>query len=89
MAIILYTDGACIGNEQLDAPQRNMRAVACDASGTNLVDLTRSGGSNNIAELWAVELALQWATEKVTKPWRSKPIRQTTWPGFKGGLVRT
>ena len=61
--IILYTDGGCTGNEQLDASQRAMSAVVSGADGTILVHLTRSGGSNNIAELQAVELALRWATD--------------------------
>ena len=61
--IILYTDGGCTGNEQLDASQRVMRAVVSGANGTILVHLTRSGGSNNIAELWAVALALRWAKD--------------------------
>ncbi|MGD0778821.1 MAG: ribonuclease H family protein [Candidatus Solibacter sp.] len=61
--IILYTDGGCTGNEQLDASQRVMSAAVSGADGTILVHLTRSGGSNNIAELWAVELALRWAKD--------------------------
>jgi ribonuclease HI len=59
--ITLYTDGGCTGNEQPDAPQRVMTAVVSGADGTILVHVTRSGGSNNIAELWAVDLALRWA----------------------------
>jgi hypothetical protein len=51
MPITLYTDGRCIGNERPDASQRVMSAAVSNADGAVLLHLTKSGGSNNIAEL--------------------------------------
>ena len=57
---ILYTDGGCSGNEQLDPSKRKMVAVVSDEHGTVLIDRHVRGGSNNIAELLAVKEALLW-----------------------------
>jgi ribonuclease HI len=57
---ILYTDGGCSGNEQLDLSKRRMVAVVSDEHGTVLIDKRVEGGSNNIAELLAVNEALLW-----------------------------
>jgi len=59
--IILYTDGGCSGNEQLDIRKRKMVAVVSDQTGKIVVEKTQEGGSNNIAELLAVKEALLWA----------------------------
>lgn len=59
---ILYTDGGCSGNDQLDASKREMIAVVSDSNGNVLVETQVHGGSNNIAELLAVKGALVWAT---------------------------
>ncbi len=48
-------------NNSLPVEKRMMRAVVTDEHGTVLVDKARSGGSNNIAELWAVAEAFGWA----------------------------
>ena len=60
---ILYADGGCSGNDQLDVSKREMIAVVTDATGAVLVEKWQHGGSNNIAELWAVQEALRWAVE--------------------------
>ncbi|HYW38069.1 MAG TPA: RNase H family protein [Terriglobales bacterium] len=67
MPILLYADGGCTGNQQLDVSQRIMSAVVSDADGTIVVHMTKPGGSNNIGELWAVELALRWARDNGNK----------------------
>ncbi len=41
-----------------DHSKRVMRIVVTDENGTVLVDKTKTGGSNNVAELWAVTEAL-------------------------------
>lgn len=41
-----------------------MVAVVTDSTSAVLVEKWQRGGSNNIAELWAVQEALTWATEK-------------------------
>ena len=58
---ILFTDGGCSGNEQLDLNKRQMIACVSDQSGNILVEKKQTGGSNNIAELLAVKEALLWA----------------------------
>ena len=60
---ILFTDGRCSGNEQRDPKRRQMVAVVTDENGKILVEKTQEGGSNNIAELLAVEEALAWAVD--------------------------
>src|ERR1017187_7283112 len=49
-----YVDGGCKGNNFLDESKRTMRAVVCDDAGTALIDLEMKGGTNGIAELWAL-----------------------------------
>jgi ribonuclease HI len=49
-----YIDGGCKGNHLPREEDRTMRAVVCDDAGTALVDLEMKGGTNNIAELWAL-----------------------------------
>jgi ribonuclease HI len=61
--ILLYTDGACSGNNQPDITKREMRAVVTSESGQVLMETSEPGGSNNIAELMAVRDALVWANE--------------------------
>jgi ribonuclease HI len=60
MKAILYTDGGCSGNDQLDLSKRKMIAAVSDEQGTILIDKHEEGGSNNIAELLAVKEALLW-----------------------------
>lgn len=84
--ITLYTDGACLGNEQRDASQRIMRAVVSDGRGTILVSVTQPGGSNNIAELWAVELALQWAKDSGHKTVKVKTDSTNTLAWLDGRI---
>jgi ribonuclease HI len=47
--IILYTDGGCTGNEQLDVSQRVMSTVVSGADGTILVHLIRTDSTNTLA----------------------------------------
>ncbi len=61
---ILYIDGGCIGNQLADLSQRQMRSVVTTERGTVLKDVQAPGGSNNIAELRAVLLALEWCAER-------------------------
>jgi ribonuclease HI len=60
--MILYTDGGCSGNDQLDLSKRKMIAVVSDERGKILIDKHQHGGSNNIAELLAVKGALLWCS---------------------------
>jgi ribonuclease HI len=60
----IYTDGGCSNNGQLDISKRLMRAVVTDESGVVLVGKNIMGGSNNIAELWAVQEALRFAQSR-------------------------
>src|SRR5260370_18118013 len=59
--LILYTDGGCAGNEQLDLSKRKMIAAVSDEHGAILIEKHQEGGSNNIAELLAVREALLWS----------------------------
>lgn len=61
MKIILYTDGGCSGNDQLDLSKRKMISVVANLAGDVLIDKHQQGGSNNIAELQAVKEALLWS----------------------------
>jgi ribonuclease HI len=57
----LYVDGGCSGNGIKDQAARRMCFVVTDEWGGVLVErLDLKGGSNNIAELMAVEAALEW-----------------------------
>lgn len=58
--MILYIDGGCSGNSQKDLTKRKMIAVVTDEGGNVIIDKTIEGGSNNIAELYAVKEALMW-----------------------------
>jgi ribonuclease HI len=60
--MVLYTDGGCSGNDQLDLSKRKMVAVVSDEQGKILIDKHQNGGSNNIAELLAVKEALLWCS---------------------------
>ena len=60
---VLYTDGGCSNNCQLDVSKREMIAVVTDSTGAVLVERFQHGGSNNIAELLAVKEALAWAKD--------------------------
>lgn len=62
MNTILYVDGGCEGNGQLDLNKRKMVAVVTDNRGVVLIDKHQEGGSNNIAELLAVKEALIWCS---------------------------
>src|SRR5438552_1672783 len=53
----LYIDGGCSRNGQVGA---RMRAVVLEADGAVLYDREQSGGTNNIAELWALVEAARW-----------------------------
>ena len=60
----LFIDGGCSNNDQLDQTKRKMVAVVTDFQGKVLVEKVKSGGgSNNTAELWAVQLAMDWARQ--------------------------
>jgi RNase H len=61
---VLYVDGGCTGNGQRDLSKRRMVAVVTDADGSVLCDVAADGGSNNIAELWAVCSALEWCVQQ-------------------------
>src|SRR5581483_7073623 len=50
----LYTDGGCTNNNQSDMKKRKMIIAVSDEDGTILLDKTKEGGSNNVAELWAI-----------------------------------
>jgi ribonuclease HI len=63
-ACVVYIDGGCSGNGQLELTKRRMVAVVSDEAGSVVVVRERDGGSNNIAELWAVAEALEWAAER-------------------------
>ena len=86
MPKLLHADGACLGNEQRDASQRIMRAVVSDGRGTILVSVTQPRGSNNIAELWAVELALQWAKDSGHKTVKVKTDSTNTLAWLDGRI---
>ena len=58
MTMRLFTDGGCSNQIDPDHSKRVMRIVVTDENGTVLVDKTKTGGSNNVAELWAVTEAL-------------------------------
>jgi ribonuclease HI len=58
--VVLYVDGGCSGNGQTDMSKRRMVSLVTDDTGDVLRDESREGGSNNIAELIAVHLALNW-----------------------------
>ena len=60
---VLYTDGGCFGNQFADLSRRDMRGVVTSEHGTVLKEFQAPGGSNNIAELRAVLLALQWCVD--------------------------
>ena len=60
--MIIFTDGGCSGNGQLDLSKRKMVAVATDDKGNVLIEKYQEGGSNNIAELIAVKEALMWCS---------------------------
>lgn len=56
--MILYIDGGCSGNGQKDLNKRKMISVVTDGDGFVLDEREGQGGSNNIAELEAVLLAV-------------------------------
>lgn len=60
--MIIYIDESCRPNSG-ELYKRTMRVVLTDENRILLVDKTGSGGSNNIAELWAFSEALQFAID--------------------------
>lgn len=58
---ILYIDGGCSGNGQLDISKRKMVSVVADETGEVLIESRENGGSNNGAEFTALHLALNRA----------------------------
>lgn len=56
--MILYIDGGCSGNGQKDITKRKMVSVVTDGEGLVIDERDGQGGSNNIAELEAVLLAV-------------------------------
>lgn len=62
--VVVYVDGGCVGNQQRDMSVRIMRAVVTDDCGQVRCDSTLRGGSNNIAELWALVEALAWLAQQ-------------------------
>jgi ribonuclease HI len=69
---ILFTDGGCLNNDQHDVSKRRMIAVVSDRTGAVLVERWQNGGSNNIAELWAVNEALKRAKDH---EWNAVEVR--------------
>lgn len=67
MRRVLYVDGGCAGNGQKEIAARRMVAVVTDETGRVVFDGERVGGSNNIAELWAVAEALTLAKADGTR----------------------
>ena len=59
---VFHTDGGCRGNGQKNLDLRRMVAVVADKEGRVLIDKEDIGGSNNIAELWAVKECLAWCS---------------------------
>lgn len=57
-----YIDGGCSNNSQKDISRRKMVSVVCDEAGNVIYDISNEGGSNNIAELIALQYVLLWAT---------------------------
>lgn len=57
----VYTDGGCTQQANPDRQKRIMTVAVTDESGTVLVEKSRYGGSNNIAELWAICEAMIFA----------------------------
>jgi len=62
--MVLYVDGGCSGNDQKDMKKRKMLAVVALPDGTIVHESEHEGGSNNIAELLALEAAYQWAVSQ-------------------------
>lgn len=60
---LAYVDGGCAGNDQRDLAQRRMVAVVTNKLGRVVFEGERAGGSNNIAELWAVLEAVKVARQ--------------------------
>lgn len=65
--LILYVDGGCSGNGQKDLTKRKMVSVVTRKNGKLLSELNMTGGSNNIAELIAVQDALRWCVWRDVK----------------------
>lgn len=65
---ILFVDGGCTNNNQLDYNKRDMVSVVTDEK-SNIISekLEKQGGSNNIAEILAVRNALNYCFEKKIK----------------------
>jgi len=60
---VLYTDGGCTLNDQLDYSRRTMVSVVTDNFGTVVSEVwDHDGGSNNIAEILAIKDAMTYAT---------------------------
>lgn len=63
----LYVDGGCSFNNQPDISKREMVSVVADDNGSILDEITNHGGSNSIAELIAIEHALDWCVKNNIK----------------------
>jgi len=64
----LYVDGGCSNNGQLNYFLRDMVIVVTDNKGTVISEENENGGgSNNIAEIWAVKNALRYCLDKNIK----------------------
>jgi len=61
--MILYTDGGCTNNDQKDISKRDMVSVVSNECGDIVAEVNTHGGSNNLAELIAVEYALDYALQ--------------------------
>jgi len=85
-ARVVYTDGGCSANGQLDMTKRRMVVVVANDAGSVLVHREDEGGSNNIAELWAVAEALEWAA---TQPAQPLEIRTDSKNNFSWTFGRT
>lgn len=58
---LYYIDGGCSGNNQKDVSKRVMTMVVTDDKGFPLEIKKKRGGSNNIAEFWALKKCLDLA----------------------------
>ena len=59
--VSVFTYGGCTNNYQYDIETRDMYIIVTDEVGSVLVEKIKTSGSNNIAELWAIEEALLYA----------------------------
>ena len=61
--MLLYIDGGCSSNQNLDLSKRKMISVVSDENGNILIEKKNKGGSNNIAEFIALYEAIKWCVD--------------------------